>query len=78
MIQTYIDRLVEYGLKTGLIEPADKIYTANRLLELFGLEAPEYDESVGNVKDSEIRGVESGGICGHKQGEEGDSLNVQK
>ena len=62
MIQTYIDRLVEYGLKTGLIEPADKIYTANRLLELFGLEAPEYDESVGNVKDSEIRGAAASAV----------------
>ncbi len=78
MIQTYIDRLVEYGLKTGLIEPTDKIYTANRLLELFGLEAPEYDEGVGSLKDCEIRGVESGSICGHKQGEEGDSSNVQR
>lgn len=56
MIQAYIDRLVEYGLKTGLIEPADKIYTVNRLLELFRLEAPEGDSS-----DMQGHGTESGG-----------------
>ena len=48
MIQTYIARLTEYGLKTGLIEPADKIYTLNRLLELFELDAPEDDMGVEN------------------------------
>lgn len=54
MIQAYIDRLVAYGLKTGLIEKADKIYTANRLLELFGLEAPEDGRS-----DMQGHGTES-------------------
>ncbi len=54
MIQAYIDRLVAYGLKTGLIEKADKIYTANRLLELLGLEAPEDDSS-----DMQGHGTES-------------------
>ena len=34
MIQDNILDLVEYGLTTGLVEPADKIYTINRLLEL--------------------------------------------
>ena len=31
MIQKNIKKLVQYGLKTGLIEEADKIYTTNRL-----------------------------------------------
>ncbi len=62
MIQTYIDRLTEYGLKTGLIEPADKIYTVNRLLELFGLDAPEDDMSVGTGSE---QAVESG--CADEQ-----------
>lgn len=42
MIDTYISQLVGYALRTGLIEKEDRIYTVNRLLELFGLE--EYTE----------------------------------
>ena len=38
MIQERILELTEYGLVTGLLEPQDKIFTVNRLLELFGLE----------------------------------------
>ncbi len=41
MIQTNIKKLVQYGLQTGLIEEADKIYTTNRLLELFQLDELE-------------------------------------
>ncbi|MGN0341778.1 MAG: UDP-glucose--hexose-1-phosphate uridylyltransferase [Roseburia sp.] len=35
MIQEKILELTEYGLTTGLIDPADQVYTINRLLELF-------------------------------------------
>lgn len=42
MIQTYIKELVEYGIQKGLVAPADKVYTTNRLLELF--EIQEYNE----------------------------------
>ena len=38
MIQENILRLTDYALATGLITQADKRYTINRLLELFGLE----------------------------------------
>lgn len=41
MINGYIHELVNYGIKNGLIEQADKIYTTNRLLELFSLSAYE-------------------------------------
>ncbi|MCM1048339.1 MAG: UDP-glucose--hexose-1-phosphate uridylyltransferase [Clostridiales bacterium] len=41
MIYNNIKKLVEYGLMTGLIEEADKIYTTNRLLELFKLDEPD-------------------------------------
>ncbi len=41
MIQKSIRELVRYGLATGLVEPEDTIYTANRLLELFGLDELE-------------------------------------
>ncbi len=38
MIQTDIRKLIAYGVKTGLVQREDVIYTANRLLELFGLD----------------------------------------
>ncbi len=41
MIQESIAKLVQYGLTTGLIERADAIYTANRLLEALKLDALE-------------------------------------
>lgn len=36
-----IRRLVEYGIKTALVAEEDRIFTTNRLLELFGLEDME-------------------------------------
>lgn len=38
MIYELIQKLVEYGLMTGLVAYEDKIFTVNRLLELFELE----------------------------------------
>ena len=35
MIDKAISRLADYGIRTGLIEETDRIYTINRLLELF-------------------------------------------
>lgn len=52
MIQKNIRELVQYGLLTGLIEEEDKIYTTNRLLELFGLdELDESDEKIEVTAD---------------------------
>lgn len=45
MIQENILQLTEYALVTGLIEPEDKQYTINRLLELFRLDELE-DEAL--------------------------------
>ena len=42
MIYNSIKKLVQYGLETGLVREEDRIYTINRLLELFGEE--EYEE----------------------------------
>ncbi|MCR5420172.1 MAG: UDP-glucose--hexose-1-phosphate uridylyltransferase [Lachnospiraceae bacterium] len=44
-ISTLIKELVDYGIKKGLVEEADKCYTINRLLELFNTNeyAPETD-----------------------------------
>ena len=41
MIQEKILKLTDYGLATGLIQPEDKQYTINRLLELFQLDELE-------------------------------------
>lgn len=41
MIQENILKLADYGLVTGLIQPEDKQYTINRLLELFELDELE-------------------------------------
>ncbi len=46
MIEQDIRKLVAYGLKTGLVEEEDEIYTTNRLLELFGLDGLT-DEGAG-------------------------------
>ena len=38
MIQERILELVKYGLTTGLVDPADEVYTVNRLLEVLGVD----------------------------------------
>ncbi len=45
MINTSIKKLVSYGLECGLIEPADAVYTTNRILEILDLD--EYTEPEG-------------------------------
>lgn len=54
MIQQDIQKLVQYGLETGLIEKEDKIYTVNRLLELFELDEPDSGEIAGKPDGGEI------------------------
>ncbi len=44
MITTYIEKLVAYGVITGLVPQEDIVYTTNRLLELFGLEGLDETE----------------------------------
>lgn len=78
MIQAYIDRLAEYGVRTGLIEPADRIYTVNRLLEFFHLDAPEDDEGVRNVKGCEIQRMEDSAGCAQRQEAETGSPDGEK
>ncbi len=62
MIQSDIRKLVVYGIKTGLVSEADKIYTTNRLLELFGLsELEDLDEKAlaeaESVQIEELEGI---------------------
>lgn len=51
MIEKWIKQLVNYGLKTGLVDKRDEIYTVNRLLELFELD--DYVEPV-DVEEAEL------------------------
>ncbi len=46
-IYSNIRALVNYGLDTGLVEPADEIFTVNRLLELFQLD--EMEDTGGEI-----------------------------
>lgn len=55
MISKYITYLVEYGLDTGLVDPLDKIYVFNRLLELFMLDEPE-DNQISICKNEPLSG----------------------
>ena len=59
-----IRKLVSYGVMTGLVPEEDVIYTANRLLELFGLDELEdgNPESEGRPAKSENPG--DGGAAG--------------
>ncbi|MBD5461367.1 MAG: galactose-1-phosphate uridylyltransferase, partial [Lachnospiraceae bacterium] len=65
MIQDEIRELVGYGLRTGLVEPEDEIYTVNRLLELFGLDSAEAEEKPGPCECETSCGCgEDSGSCG--------------
>ncbi|MDE7259396.1 MAG: galactose-1-phosphate uridylyltransferase, partial [Lachnospiraceae bacterium] len=57
MIQQNIKKLVQYGLQTGLITEADKIYTTNRLLELFRLDELEEDDTNVTMSEEELEDV---------------------
>lgn len=57
MIQQDIRKLVEYGLKTGLVEKEDEIYTVNRLLELFELDEIEDKGAEISMEEEELEEV---------------------
>lgn len=57
MIQKNIRKLVQYGLQTGLITEADKIYTTNRLLELFELDELEESDTDVTMGEEELENV---------------------
>ena len=42
MVDTYIAKLVQYGVESGLIPEEERIYTTNQILEV--LEKDEYEE----------------------------------
>ena len=54
MIGSLIRQLVAYGVKTGLVEKEDVVFTTNKLLELFGLEEPGEGEASQDGELEEI------------------------
>ena len=61
MIQVAIIKLIAYGIKTGLVPAEDKIYTTNRLLELFGLEELEDldEKALAEVENTQTDDLEA-------------------
>ncbi|MBQ1246630.1 MAG: galactose-1-phosphate uridylyltransferase, partial [Clostridiales bacterium] len=51
MINTYITELVNYGIKNGLIDGLDRVYSVNKLIELMGLDEYAEPESVPEERD---------------------------
>lgn len=60
MIDTYIRKLVLYGVITGLVPEEDVIYTTNRLLELFGLDELEDTDTNVTMEVDELEEVLGG------------------
>lgn len=58
-IEQNINRLVSYGLKTGLITKEDIIYTQNRLLEFFKLDGFENLEAASKIPGVKINELEN-------------------
>lgn len=51
MIDQLISELVVYGLQSGLVDDADKVYVTNGLLELFQRQDYQKPEEVGNPRE---------------------------
>lgn len=56
-IEADIRKLVSYGIRTGLVPEEDRIFTINKLLELFGLEELENAEQTPEMAEEELEEV---------------------
>lgn len=56
-MQTAIESLLNYGLKTNLIEKEDIIFTRNKLLELFCINNYPYDEIIETENNSNLKEI---------------------
>ncbi len=56
-IEADIRKLVSYGIRTGLVPEEDRIFTINKLLELFGLEELENAEQMPEMAEGELEEV---------------------
>ena len=57
MIGNYINELVRYGMKEGLVNPADAIYVTNQLIALFNEPAYTYDEEYVKAKPRAVADI---------------------
>ena len=51
MINTYITELVNYGIRNGLIDELDRVYSINRLIELMQLDEYSVPETIPEKRD---------------------------
>ena len=67
-VNTHIASLVQYGLDRGLIEPCDKTYVTNQLLQVFSLDSFEPAEPVELPLEEILKGLLDDavdrGVCG--------------
>ncbi len=63
-IQSDIRKLVSYGIQTGLVPEEDKIYTTNRLLELFRLDEAQKTDTDVTMETDELEAV-LGRMCSY-------------
>lgn len=57
MIQEAVRKLTQYGIVTGLLTEADRIYTENRLLELFDLDELEETDTNVSVQEEDLESI---------------------
>ena len=62
MITENISTLVNYGIAVGLLAENDRIYTINKLLELFGLDDYDVPENTTTIVDQS-----NARLCGGKR-----------
>ena len=51
MINTYITELVNYGIRNGLIDEADRVYSINKLIELMELDEYTVPQEMPGERD---------------------------
>ena len=56
-IDTAIEKLISYGLKTDLFLPQDRIYMRNRLYELLEIDGSEDESHEGKVEITELESI---------------------
>ena len=49
MVNKYLTELLDYGEKHGLIKACDRIYTANRIINLIGKDSFEETEYISHI-----------------------------
>ncbi len=57
MIQEAIGKLIQYGIGAGLIGEEDRLYTQNRLLELFDLDEPGEMGAPADVRAEDLESI---------------------